>query len=256
MWIVRRFRPTPAMVVALIALVAAVGGIAAARPGHGGIGANGVVRVCRAETRLVVSGVVTAPGALRVIGAGESCRSGEQSLLLRAAGDRVTEDVPIAFAARTVKGRPVANRWAPITANALAKGSYMVQGAIRIHHRNRVATAVRIRCGLRGPKGRFVPGSVVAATFEQGDAGDLALPVSATIDRMPAGRLTLACEQISLGGRRATGASGRAAADSPVLLSGNMVQVPIRIPIHICGNTVNPIGPMNPAFGNTCTNSG
>ncbi|MEU6879788.1 chaplin [Streptomyces sp. NPDC046712] len=59
------------------------------------------------------------------------------------------------------------------------------------------------------------------------------------------------------------GATGVAAADShaegaavksPGVLSGNLIQVPIHIPINACGNTVNVIGALNPAFGNTCAN--
>ncbi|MCY0963256.1 chaplin, partial [Streptomyces sp. H27-H5] len=37
--------------------------------------------------------------------------------------------------------------------------------------------------------------------------------------------------------------------------SGNVVQVPIHIPINLCGNTVNVVGALNPAFGNTCINA-
>jgi ChpA-C len=45
------------------------------------------------------------------------------------------------------------------------------------------------------------------------------------------------------------------ASDSPGLLSGNNVQVPINIPINACGISVNIIGLLNPASGNTCVNS-
>ncbi|MFE2291508.1 chaplin [Streptomyces sp. NPDC059452] len=45
------------------------------------------------------------------------------------------------------------------------------------------------------------------------------------------------------------------AAGSPGVLSGNIVQVPVHIPVNICGNTVNVIGLLNPAFGNTCVNA-
>ncbi|KKD03795.1 chaplin [Streptomyces sp. WM6386] len=45
-----------------------------------------------------------------------------------------------------------------------------------------------------------------------------------------------------------------AAVHSPGVLSGNVVQVPIHIPINVCGNTVNIIALLNPAFGNTCIN--
>ncbi|MFE7459999.1 chaplin [Streptomyces sp. NPDC012600] len=45
-----------------------------------------------------------------------------------------------------------------------------------------------------------------------------------------------------------------AAVGSPGVLSGNIVQVPVHIPVNVCGNTVNVIGLLNPAFGNTCIN--
>lgn len=50
-----------------------------------------------------------------------------------------------------------------------------------------------------------------------------------------------------------SGASG-VTSHSPGVLSGNSVQVPIHIPVNLCGNTVNVIGLLNPAFGNTCVN--
>ncbi|OAR22084.1 chaplin [Streptomyces sp. ERV7] len=48
-------------------------------------------------------------------------------------------------------------------------------------------------------------------------------------------------------------ASGHAT-HSPGVLSGNLIQVPVHIPVNVCGNTVNVIGVLNPAFGNHCTN--
>ncbi|MEU3406485.1 chaplin [Streptomyces sp. NPDC006670] len=60
------------------------------------------------------------------------------------------------------------------------------------------------------------------------------------------------------------GATGSAVADanasgaaigSPGVLSGNVVQVPIHIPINVCGNTINVIGLLNPAAANTCVNA-
>ncbi|MFD8229176.1 chaplin [Streptomyces massasporeus] len=49
------------------------------------------------------------------------------------------------------------------------------------------------------------------------------------------------------------GAQG-AAVGSPGVLSGNVIQVPIHIPINLCGNTVNIVALLNPAFGNACVN--
>jgi hypothetical protein len=45
-----------------------------------------------------------------------------------------------------------------------------------------------------------------------------------------------------------------AAAHSPGVLSGNVLQVPVHIPVNVCGNTVDIIGLLNPAFGNECEN--
>lgn len=44
------------------------------------------------------------------------------------------------------------------------------------------------------------------------------------------------------------------AAHSPGVASGNLIQVPVSVPINACGNTVNVVGLLNPTFGNTCIN--
>ncbi|CAL9448648.1 chaplin [Streptomyces sp. enrichment culture] len=49
------------------------------------------------------------------------------------------------------------------------------------------------------------------------------------------------------------GAAGKAVG-SPGVLSGNLVQVPVHVPVNVCGNTVTVIGLLNPAFGNQCAN--
>ncbi|MFC3577666.1 chaplin [Streptomyces yaanensis] len=51
-----------------------------------------------------------------------------------------------------------------------------------------------------------------------------------------------------------SGADG-AAANSPGVLSGNVIQVPVHVPVNACGNSVNVLALLNPAFGNACTNS-
>ncbi|MFH9660843.1 chaplin [Streptomyces sp. NPDC017248] len=48
--------------------------------------------------------------------------------------------------------------------------------------------------------------------------------------------------------------AGAAAVGSPGVLSGNVIQVPIHIPVNVCGNTIDIIGLLNPAFGNVCVN--
>ncbi|MFJ9033348.1 chaplin ChpH [Streptomyces sp. NPDC102274] len=49
------------------------------------------------------------------------------------------------------------------------------------------------------------------------------------------------------------GAQG-AAVGSPGVLSGNVVQIPVHVPVNVCGNTISVIGLLNPAFGNVCIN--
>ncbi|MFD7179257.1 chaplin [Streptomyces sp. NPDC056637] len=51
------------------------------------------------------------------------------------------------------------------------------------------------------------------------------------------------------------GAQG-GAADSPGVVSGDAVQVPVHVPVNLCGDTVDVIGLLNPAFGNACANPG
>ncbi|MBO8186190.1 chaplin [Streptomyces spirodelae] len=48
-----------------------------------------------------------------------------------------------------------------------------------------------------------------------------------------------------------SGAQG-GAAGSPGVISGNVVQIPVHVPIQVCGNTIDIVGILNPAFGNTC----
>ncbi|WP_107483364.1 chaplin [Streptomyces humi] len=46
------------------------------------------------------------------------------------------------------------------------------------------------------------------------------------------------------------------AAGSPGVISGNGVQLPVHVPVNVCGNTVNVVGLLNPAAGNACANEG
>ncbi|MEV4341702.1 chaplin family protein, partial [Streptomyces sp. NPDC049590] len=43
---------------------------------------------------------------------------------------------------------------------------------------------------------------------------------------------------------------------SPGVLSGNNVQVPVNVPVNVCGNSVDAAAALNPAFGNSCANVG
>ncbi|QLJ00332.1 DUF320 domain-containing protein [Streptomyces sp. NEAU-sy36] len=63
---------------------------------------------------------------------------------------------------------------------------------------------------------------------------------------------------LSLYGSAALADSGgqSVAQGSPGVLSGNSVQVPVHIPVNVCGNSVDVAAALNPAFGNFCANVG
>ncbi|OIJ85057.1 chaplin [Streptomyces colonosanans] len=50
------------------------------------------------------------------------------------------------------------------------------------------------------------------------------------------------------------GANG-AAAGSPGILSGNVVQVPVHIPVNVCGNSIGIVSLLNATGRNTCANT-
>ena len=50
-----------------------------------------------------------------------------------------------------------------------------------------------------------------------------------------------------------SGAEG-AAIGSPGVLSGDNVQIPVHLPINLCGNSIDIIALLNPAFGGACAN--
>ncbi|MER6196862.1 chaplin [Streptomyces sp. NPDC001586] len=69
---------------------------------------------------------------------------------------------------------------------------------------------------------------------------------------------------LAAGALMAVGAASPAMADadaagkavgSPGVLSGNLLQVPVHVPVNVCGNTVNIIALLNPSFGNVCVNA-
>ena len=59
---------------------------------------------------------------------------------------------------------------------------------------------------------------------------------------------------LSAGYAHADSAAEGAAVGSPGVGSGNAVQLPVHVPVNVCGNTVNVVGALNPAAGNRCAN--
>ncbi|MGD1222566.1 MULTISPECIES: chaplin [Streptomyces] len=43
------------------------------------------------------------------------------------------------------------------------------------------------------------------------------------------------------------------AANSPGLLSGNVIQIPVDLGLNLCGDSIDVVGLLNPATDNTCT---
>ncbi|MFI5522481.1 chaplin [Streptomyces platensis] len=71
--------------------------------------------------------------------------------------------------------------------------------------------------------------------------------------------LTAAAGVAVVGGAGVASAHGGAGAagvaqNSPGVISGNLIQIPVDVPVNVCGNTVNVIALLNPAFGNVCAN--
>lgn len=58
------------------------------------------------------------------------------------------------------------------------------------------------------------------------------------------------------GTAHADSAADGSASGSPGLGSGNTIQLPVDIPVNVCGNTVDVVGLLNPAMGNKCSNTG
>ncbi|SHL40243.1 chaplin [Actinacidiphila paucisporea] len=59
----------------------------------------------------------------------------------------------------------------------------------------------------------------------------------------------------SAGYAQADAAAEGDAAGSPGVLSGNSVQVPVHVPVNVCGNTISVVGLLNAVSGNVCANA-
>ncbi|MFF1479959.1 chaplin [Streptomyces sp. NPDC058301] len=75
-----------------------------------------------------------------------------------------------------------------------------------------------------------------------------------TADGPPPG-LTLTGARTALAADPGPDTTG-SASTSPGVISGNTIQVPVHLPINLCGNTVDILGLLNPASGNSCASNG
>ncbi|MFF5131220.1 chaplin [Streptomyces syringium] len=70
-----------------------------------------------------------------------------------------------------------------------------------------------------------------------------------------AAAVTIAVGGLAFAGAGAASAQADGnAQNSPGIASGNVVQVPVKVPVNLCGNTVSVVGLFNPAAGNVCIN--
>ncbi|MFF8315459.1 chaplin [Streptomyces lydicus] len=74
-----------------------------------------------------------------------------------------------------------------------------------------------------------------------------------------AAAITMAASGLALAGAGVASAHGSQAAggatNSPGVVSGNVVQAPVHVPVNVCGNTISVVGLLNPSFGNPCVNN-
>ncbi|SDN28868.1 chaplin [Streptomyces wuyuanensis] len=66
--------------------------------------------------------------------------------------------------------------------------------------------------------------------------------------------LAVAGVLVGAGGAVADSGAEAAAVGSPGVLSGNVIQVPLHVPLNLCGNSLGVVSLLNPAVGNACLN--
>jgi len=54
----------------------------------------------------------------------------------------------------------------------------------------------------------------------------------------------------------ASSSAAGSADNSPGAASGNLLAVPVHVPVNVCGVSADVVGLLNPAFGNHCANNG
>lgn len=264
----RRLVPSPAVAVSMAALIVALCGVAvAAIPGP-----DGVIHACIAKDDLVkqlgaalapITQAVSPKGALRVIDSGESCGAGETALNFNQTGPPASgaaSSTPTVFSERTRKNQMVGSKMTTVFSATLPAGSYEVRGNLHFAQPKALKVDQRAVCAVIGPSGKVITDSTVSETLKAAGSNDVAnLGIDTVIDQMPQGTVTVACEDIVAPGAHQAATSARAsqaqAIGSPGVVSGNVIQAPIHVPVNVCGNTVNVIGLLNPSFGSTCVNN-
>ncbi len=261
--------PSRSMVVSLAALVVALGGVAvAAIPGP-----DGVIHACVAKDDLVkqlgaalapVTQAVSPKGALRVVDSGESCGPGETPLNFNQTGPpgppaAAETGKPVVYSERTAKAKTVGSKLTTIFSAIVPAGAYEVRGDLHFAQSRPLKVDQRAECSVLGPSKRVITDSTVSETLKAGGSADATdVPIDTVLALTHDGPITVVCRDLVAAGAQAatagaasTGAQG-AAVGSPGIVSGNVIQVPIQVPVNVCGNSINVVGLLNPAFGNKC----
>lgn len=254
----RMFVPSPSMAVAMGALVVALGGVAvAAIPGP-----DGVIHACISDgTQLLQQ----PPGTLRVIDSGASCAAGETPLNFNQTGPAAAaagDAMPSVYSERTTKSKTVGAKKTTLFSVTLPAGSYEVRGTVHFTQPQPLKVDQLAECSVVDPAKKVVTDSTAIETLKAGGGDDAAnVAIDTVVANMPQGTLTIVCDDVVAPGAPPATASGAraraadAAAASPGVLSGNVIQVPVHVPVNVCGDTINVIGLLNPAAGNTCVNA-
>jgi hypothetical protein len=195
----KRWVPSPAIGLSFVALMVALGGVTvAAIPGP-----DGVIHACYANSNLVtqlgagagpLTQVITPQGALRVIDSSASCPSGETALNFNQAGPPGS-GMPMVYAERTQKSITVGTKMTTVLSASLPAGSYEVIGSVQFREPHPPRIERLAECSVTGPSNEVITGSTVAQTLAAGGGAEEAnLAINTVVDQMPAGLVSVECE--------------------------------------------------------------
>lgn len=218
-----RLRPSPAMAVAFAALIVAVGGVAIAATDSAYVGTDGEISGCVAtddvvkQLSRVVSGFTTVAspkGALRIVEPGEACAAGEARLTFSqsgATGAPAAAEAPKVFATQSTSTERVGARLDEIAGKTLPGGSYLVNGAATFKAPAGHDADLLVTCSFVDANGDEIVSSRRSATLPAGGSEQITIPLSALLNDLPPGKLSIACKARPAGSA-ASGSGGRAGA--------------------------------------------
>ncbi|MFJ3146065.1 chaplin [Streptomyces halstedii] len=178
-------------------------------------------------TMAAAGGVLALSGGYAHADAGAASAASNSPGVLSGNSIQVPVDVPVNVCGNSVDVVGVLN---PVSGNGCANGSS--------------ADAGHAQTSDEGSR----PGQGGHSTGDQGTAGHTPGHAAGHDETQDSGQGT--------GRHRAPGGASAqgVAKGSPGIASGNQVQVPVSVPLNVCGNGISVVGLLNPVFGNTCEN--